>query len=156
MTLFRLCASATLALVVARGAASVQLPASSQSPPRTQILFLGTAGGPPLRADRSEPATLLTIDGRRYLIDCGIGTARRLVEAGVRAHLDDRNQTLNYRIREAETLKVPYMAVVGGREAEHGTVAVRTRGAGSKQEVTPLAEFVRRVQSEIASRSLTP
>jgi threonyl-tRNA synthetase len=79
-----------------------------------------------------------------------------LVEAGVRAHLDDRNQTLNYRIREAETLKVPYMAVVGGREAEEGSVAVRTRGAGSKQEVTPLAEFVRRVQSEIATRSLTP
>jgi threonyl-tRNA synthetase len=79
-----------------------------------------------------------------------------LVEVGVRAHLDDRNQTLNYRIREAETLKIPYMAVVGGREAEQGTVAVRTRGAGSKQEVAPLAEFVRRVQSEIASRSLTP
>ncbi len=79
-----------------------------------------------------------------------------LVEAGVRAHLDDRNQTLNYRIREAETLKIPYMAVVGGREAEQGSVAVRTRGAGSKQEVTPLADFVRRVQSEIASRSLTP
>ncbi|HEY5086046.1 MAG TPA: threonine--tRNA ligase [Gemmatimonadaceae bacterium] len=79
-----------------------------------------------------------------------------LIEAGVRAHLDDRSQTLNYRIREAETLKVPYMAVVGGREAEQGSVAVRTRGAGSKQEVTSLAEFVKRVQSEIASRSLTP
>ena len=79
-----------------------------------------------------------------------------LVAAGVRAHLDDRNQTLNYRIREAETLKIPYMAVVGGREAEEGSVAVRTRGAGSKQEVTPLAEFVKRVQSEIESRSLTP
>jgi threonyl-tRNA synthetase len=79
-----------------------------------------------------------------------------LVAAGVRAHLDDRNQTLNYRIREAETLKIPYMAVVGGREAEQKSVAVRTRGAGSKQEVTPLSEFVARVQSEIASRSLTP
>ncbi len=79
-----------------------------------------------------------------------------LVAAGVRAHLDDRNQTLNYRIREAETLKIPYMAVVGGREAENKSVAVRTRGAGSKQEVTPLADFVARVQSEIASRSLTP
>jgi threonyl-tRNA synthetase len=79
-----------------------------------------------------------------------------LVAAGVRAHLDDRNQTLNYRIREAETLKIPYMAVVGGREAEQKSVAVRTRGAGSKQEVTPLAEFVARVQAEIESRSLTP
>lgn len=88
--------------------------------------------------------------------DAARGVRDALVGAGVRAHLDDRNQTLNYRIREAETLKVPYMAVVGGREAEQGSVAVRTRGAGSKQEVTPLADFVRRVQSEIATRSLTP
>ncbi len=42
-----------------------------------------TAAGPPLRADRSEPATLLIVDGRRYLIDCGIGTARRLLKAGI-------------------------------------------------------------------------
>jgi len=79
-----------------------------------------------------------------------------LVKLGVRAHLDDRNQTLNYRIREAETFKVPYMAVVGGREAEEGTVAIRTRGAGSKQDVMPLTDFVARVESEIASRSLMP
>jgi ribonuclease BN (tRNA processing enzyme) len=45
--------------------------------------MLGTAAGPPLRADRSEPAALLIVDGRRYLIDCGIGTVRRLVQAGV-------------------------------------------------------------------------
>lgn len=49
----------------------------------TQILLLGTAGGPPLRPDRSEPATLLIVDGRRYLIDCGIGTVQRLVKAGI-------------------------------------------------------------------------
>ncbi|HET7346195.1 MAG TPA: MBL fold metallo-hydrolase [Acidobacteriaceae bacterium] len=49
----------------------------------TELLMLGTAGGPPLRRDRSEPATLLIVDGRLYLIDCGIGTIRRLVEAGI-------------------------------------------------------------------------
>ena len=49
----------------------------------TELLMLGTAGGPPLRRDRSEPATLLIVDGRPYLIDCGIGTIRRLVEAGI-------------------------------------------------------------------------
>jgi ribonuclease BN (tRNA processing enzyme) len=53
---------------------------------RTQILFLGTAGGPPLRFDRSEPSTLLIVNGREYLIDCGIGTARRLVEAGIKSN----------------------------------------------------------------------
>ena len=49
----------------------------------TQLLFLGTGGGPPLNVDRSEPATLLIVDGRPYLIDCGIGTMRRLLEARV-------------------------------------------------------------------------
>ena len=43
--------------------------------------------------------------------------------ANLRVHLDDRAQTLNYRIREAETLKIPYMAVIGKREAEAGQVA---------------------------------
>jgi ribonuclease BN (tRNA processing enzyme) len=49
----------------------------------TELLMLGTAGGPPLRKDRSEPATLLIVDGRPYLVDCGIGTIRRLVEVGI-------------------------------------------------------------------------
>lgn len=49
----------------------------------TELLMLGTAGGPPLRKDRSEPATLLIVDGRPYLIDCGIGTVQRLVEVGI-------------------------------------------------------------------------
>ena len=49
----------------------------------TELLMLGTAGGPPLRKNRSEPATLLVVDGRPYLIDCGIGTIRRLVEVGI-------------------------------------------------------------------------
>ena len=57
--------------------------APAATPSRTQILFLGTAGGPPLRFDRAEPSTLLIVNGREYLIDCGIGTARRLIEADV-------------------------------------------------------------------------
>jgi len=52
---------------------------------RTEILFLGTAGGPPLRLYRSEPSTLLIVDGRAYLIDCGIGTMRRMLQAGVKS-----------------------------------------------------------------------
>jgi ribonuclease BN (tRNA processing enzyme) len=48
-----------------------------------ELLMLGTAGGPPLRKNRSEPATLLIVDGRPYLIDCGTGTIRRLVEVGI-------------------------------------------------------------------------
>jgi threonyl-tRNA synthetase len=75
---------------------------------------------------------------------------------GLRATLDDRSETLNYRIREGEMMKVPYMAVIGKREAEQGTVAVRVRGAaGKKQEIVPLADFIARVRDEKDSRALT-
>jgi threonyl-tRNA synthetase len=80
----------------------------------------------------------------------------QLQSAGLRVHLDDRAQTLNYRIREAETLKIPYMAVVGKREAEAGQVAARTRGAGSKQDVMAVEAFVARVVGEAERRALLP
>jgi len=75
---------------------------------------------------------------------------------GLRARLDDRNETLNYRVRDGELMKVPYLAVVGQREADAGTVAVRVRGAGKKQGVLPVADFAARLAEEAASRSLVP
>ena len=81
---------------------------------------------------------------------------RTLREAGIRAALDAGSQTLNYRIREGEIGKVPYMAVVGQREAEAGTVAVRIRGAGNKQEIVPVAEFAARLTEQIRTRALVP
>jgi len=80
----------------------------------------------------------------------------RLRTAGIRSHLDERNETLNYKIRDGETQKVPYMAVVGQREADAGTVAVRARGEGKKQAVLPVTEFVGKLQDEVRTRSLTP
>ena len=80
----------------------------------------------------------------------------RLRGAGLRSHLDDRNDTLNYRIRDGELQKVPYMAVVGQREADAGSVAVRSRGEGKKQEVLPVADFLAKLQEEVRTRSLTP
>jgi len=74
--------------------------------------------------------------------------------AGIRAEVDDRNDTLNYRIRDAELLKVPYMAVIGQREVEQGTVAVRARGAGRKQEIMAADAFLDRLRAEIANRTL--
>jgi threonyl-tRNA synthetase len=74
--------------------------------------------------------------------------------AGIRAELDVRNDTLNYRIRDAELLKVPYMAVIGQREVEQGTVAVRARGAGRKQEIMPADAFLERLRRETATRAL--
>jgi len=88
--------------------------------------------------------------------DAARGIAQRLKTAGVRVSVDDRSDTLNYRIRDAELLKIPYMAVVGQREVEQGTVAVRARGAGKKQEVLPVDDFLERVLSEVRSRTLGP
>jgi threonyl-tRNA synthetase len=79
----------------------------------------------------------------------------KMKAAGIRAAIDTHD-TLNYRIREAELMKVPYMAVIGKREAEGGTLAVRTRGAGKKQDIVPVAEFIERVRGEIVARSLVP
>jgi len=81
--------------------------------------------------------------------------ADRYRAAGIRVHVDDRNETLNYRIRDAEMLKVPFMAVVGKRELEDGTVAVRARGAGRKQDIMPVAEFEEKVSSMISNRALS-
>lgn len=77
-----------------------------------------------------------------------------LRKAGIRATMDAHNDTLNYRIRDAELHKVPYMAVLGKREAEQGTLAVRMRGAGKKQDILSIDDFVARVQEQIRTRAL--
>jgi len=81
---------------------------------------------------------------------------QRLKDAGIRATLDARNETLNYRVREGEIQKVPYMCVIGRREAEEDTVALRTRGAGKKQDMLTADAFVERVLHEIRTRALSP
>jgi threonyl-tRNA synthetase len=88
--------------------------------------------------------------------EAGRRLVERLAAAGIRAHLDDRSETLNYRIREGEVGKVPYMAIVGQREAESDSLALRVRGAGKKQEVMTADAFLARVTDEARTRALTP
>src|SRR4051794_38134975 len=76
---------------------------------------------------------------------------RRLVAAGVRAELDDRTESVGRKIREGELRKVPYMLVVGDREAEEGTVSVRRHG-GEDEGAVPVEEFARRVTEEPIER----
>jgi threonyl-tRNA synthetase len=87
-------------------------------------------------------------------VEASEAVAARYRAAGVRAEVDARNETLNYKIRDAETLKIPYMVVVGPREVEQGTLAVRTRGAGKKQEILPAEAFLERVLDESRRKSL--
>jgi threonyl-tRNA synthetase len=88
--------------------------------------------------------------------DAARRVADRLAAAGIRVHVDDRSETLNYRIREGEVWKVPYMAVVGQREAESDSLALRVRGAGKKQEVMTTEAFLARIGDEVRTRALLP
>ena len=79
----------------------------------------------------------------------------RLQAAGLRAALDGRQEKIGFKIREAQLQKVPYMLVIGDREAAEGTVAVRSR-TGGDLGARPLDEFVRAVSDERASRKDAP
>jgi len=70
---------------------------------------------------------------------------------GLRVHLDDRNEKLPAKIRDAQLQKIPYMFVVGAKEAEAGTVSVRDRSKGDLGP-RPLAEIVESLQKEVESR----
>ena len=78
---------------------------------------------------------------------------RRLETAGVRVEADLRNEKIGYKIREAQSLKIPYMLVIGDKEAEAGQVAVRTRAGGDKGAM-PLDAFTETLLSQIKARSL--
>ncbi len=77
----------------------------------------------------------------------GRTVADRLLAAGFRAEVDDRNEKLGFKIREAQLEKIPYMLVVGDKEAANGTVAPRSR-AGGNIEPMPLAAFIERLTEE--------
>jgi threonyl-tRNA synthetase len=77
----------------------------------------------------------------------------RLDAAGVRAAIDDRNEKVNLKIREAQLQKVPYMLVVGDREAQAGQVAVRNRKHGDLG-AKPLDEFIAGVSQLIAAKAV--
>jgi threonyl-tRNA synthetase len=100
------------------------------------------------------PVQVVVINIGEEQADVARAYAAELRAKGLRVELDDRNETLNYRVREAELQKVPYMAVIGGREAEAGTAAVRVRGAGKKQEIVPRGELAERILAQLRSRTL--
>ena len=74
-----------------------------------------------------------------------------LTAAGLRAEVESSGETLGNRIRKAQGEKVPYMVVVGDRESERRSVAVRAR-SGEKHDGVPLAEFVAQLQDEVSRR----
>jgi threonyl-tRNA synthetase len=75
----------------------------------------------------------------------------RLRAAGLRAQADDRSESVGRKIREAELRKVPYMLVVGDREAESGAAALRRHGEGDLG-TEPVEAVVERLAAEVAER----
>lgn len=76
----------------------------------------------------------------------------RLVNLGIRASVDDRNEKMGYRIREAQLHKIPYMLVLGEKEKENGMVAVRNRKAGDLG-VMSFEDFAAKLRNEINTKS---
>ncbi len=78
--------------------------------------------------------------------------AERLREAGLRVEVDYRNEKIGYKIREAQVEKVPYMLVLGDKEAENGQVAVRSRKEGDLGPM-PLENFIAKITEEVRTKA---
>ena len=92
-------------------------------------------------------AVVLPIADRH--VEYGAKVVESLKTAGYRVHLDDRNEKTGYKIREAQMQKIPYMLVVGDREAEAGAVSVRSRAEGDKGAIS-LDDFAAMLKAELA------
>jgi threonyl-tRNA synthetase len=86
----------------------------------------------------------ITDDQAEYCVE----VYETLRKAGVRIEKDLRNEKLNYKIREAQLAKIPYMLIVGDKEKEDGTVTVRLRDGKNLPPMT-IAEFATKVQEEV-------
>lgn len=84
-------------------------------------------------------------------LDYADDVAAKLRDAGIRCEVDKRNEKIGYKIREAKMEKVPYVIVVGDKEAEDGTVNINKRGVEEKQTVA-LNDFISLVDEEVKNK----
>ncbi len=82
----------------------------------------------------------------------GAQVHKQLFDAGIRTELNAANETLNKRIRQAQTRKVPYMLIAGDREVEDGQVSVRLR-SGENLDPLPIADAVAMIEEKIAAKA---
>lgn len=97
-------------------------------------------------------ATVLPITDKQ--LEYAKQVTAKLKDAGIRVELDDRSEKVNLKIRDAQLQKIPYMLVVGGREAETGSVSVRHRKGGDLG-VQTFEDFLTRIQAEIDSKAVS-
>lgn len=84
-------------------------------------------------------------------VPCSQEVVNQLTAAGFRVTMDDRNEKIGYKIREAQVHKVPYMIVIGDKDEEKGIISVRERKTG---ETTPmeLSEFIEKLSYEVKEK----
>ena len=114
----------------------------------TAVLIEHTAGHFPLWLTPDQVAILPISE--KYN-DYAKKVAADLDAAGVRALIDDRNEKIGRKIRDNELKRVPYMVVVGEKEAADGTVAMRKQGGGEQATMT-IDEFAKRINDEVAQQ----
>jgi len=95
-----------------------------------------------------SPQQVLVVPIKDSLQEYGLKVKSALEENSIRTQMDNRNQTLDKRIRQAELNKIPYILVVGEREANQESVSIRKRGRGNAG-VKPLVEFIGQIRQEI-------
>jgi threonyl-tRNA synthetase len=98
------------------------------------------------------PQQVLIMPIKDSLKQYGLKLKKALEDNAIRAGIDNRNETLDKRIREAEIKKIPYCLVVGEREAKTESVSVRKKGEGDQGSM-PLAQFVHDLQKQIANHT---
>jgi threonyl-tRNA synthetase len=115
------------------------------------ILIEHFAGAFPLWCAPVQAVVLPIAD--RHL-DYAEQVRRQVAEAGLRVEVDTRQEKVNYKIREAQLQKIPYMLVIGDREAADGAVAVRSRAKGDLG-ARPVTQFVADALAEVAQKTLS-
>ncbi len=113
------------------------------------VLIEHYAGAFPLWLSPTQ-ATVMTITDKH--LDYARQLNQKLLDNGVRVELDDRNEKIGFKIREARNQKIPYMLVVGDKEAQENTIGVRKRGQDSTQSMT-VEQFLQQFNDEIKTRS---
>ncbi|AFG35056.1 threonyl-tRNA synthetase [Fervidobacterium pennivorans DSM 9078] len=100
------------------------------------------------------PVQVVVLPVSEKYVDYAKELSEKFDKYGIRVELDDRNETLGYRIRENQIRKVPYMIIVGEKEKESGKISVRTRDGKDIHDVD-VEEFITKISEEINSRSIS-
>ncbi len=116
------------------------------------VLIEHTAGAFPIWLAPVQ-AVVLPISDKHH--DYADGVARELRDAGLRVELDARNEKIGFKIREAQLQKIPFMLVAGDKEAEAGTVAVRTRKGGDRGAET-VSALIEEIRTLVRDKAVSP